>query len=377
MQYVLRNTLALAIALVGASALPAHSRAGSYGAAPATVAAAVSEPMGLFWFAPPVETKTQPPRINSVAFGPGTPGVGLASTFDAEGSIMSTTDHGITWSTLASWGGTPGYNFHVVSGEQPGVYYAWSSQSVHTTTSNGDAWSQLAYPEDCGSLATLVVHPVQPSTLYIATSFGFAWSANGGQSWDNCVMEGPRASTIGVGVAQPDVVYAGLSYNYGGGVWRSPDRGKNWDVVSTGLPKTEGNVNTVSIIQVIVDPTNTDRVVALTDFGTVYATTNAGGQWSPLDQGIGSVRLRWLAAGSASAALYGISDDHLYVLDSASQSWQIRPGPAIPQPASFPSAPRFTLDPNDPNRFIAYHEYGIYVGLPVRGSALLPLIARP
>jgi photosystem II stability/assembly factor-like uncharacterized protein len=343
-----------------------------------------AEPYPLFWIAPKLQTRSLPPRISAVAFDPATPGVAIASSGNSGDVLLRTTDHGLTWSPLGSWAPARDWNYRVTYGEQKGTYYAWGATSVYKTTNSGDSWQVVPYFTLCNQITSFAVSPTHPSMLYVGTSNGFARSEDGGTTWDSPLPHpcggGPHAHTISTGVDKPGVVYAGEFDNYGGGVYRSADRGVTWERVNTGLPIVSedipGNVHFASVIQVAVDPRNADVVYALTEAGKVYRTTNGGARWEVFDQGLEALRVSTLKLDTVhDYRLVASTEYQVYVREAGAPAWEMLPTEPIPQVSSFAHVNELVVDAHDVARIIALNNNGLYVSLERRGSVLLPLVA--
>jgi len=334
----------------------------------------------LFWYIPALDIDGSPQRINAVAFDPANPGVALASEGNPDGVILRTFDHGLTWARLTSWNPTHKQLAPKVAyGGSPHTYYAWFAGLLYRSIDDGTAWAQVPYNLLCNTIVTFVAHPANPAVLYVGTTNGFARSLDGGQTWsapnqESCAGS-PHAYAIGVGVDQPNVVYVGEPYNYGGGVYRSTDQGATWENRSTGLPPDNGYRS--SVMRVLVDPRDADTVYAMTELGKIYKTIDAGMQWSLADQGIEAVKVNSIVLDTFhSNTIYATSTDHVYSLADGAQSWQALDTEPIPQIASFPAPIGLQIDPALMQRPITFSDYGLYVGLPIPAiSALSPAVA--
>ena len=151
-----------------------------------------------------------------------------------------------------------------------------------------------------GRVTGIDVHPEDRDKIYVATASGGVWrSINGGISFEP-IFDDQKYLGIGavaVSDANPDIVWAGTgegnprnSANYGGGIYRSLDGGKNWDMM--------GLEDTRHIYRILPHPTdeNTVYVGAMGSMWTpnpergVYRTTDGGKNWEKvlyIDEGTG------------------------------------------------------------------------------------------
>src|SRR5207253_3194887 len=101
----------------------------------------------------------------------------------------------------------------------------------------------------------------------------------------------------------------------GGGVFKSTNGGGSWSQVNNGL--TDTSVHTLTI-----DPTAT--IYAGTSGGGVFKSTNGGGSWTPFNNGIsGYIQVSSVAlSSSATSTLYlGLADGRMYKTTDAGNNW--------------------------------------------------------
>ena len=99
-------------------------------------------------------------------------------------------------------------------------------------------------------------------------------SFDGGDTWSrtNSIVDGHGAS-LAVDPRNPLRLYVGTWYR---GVYRSSDGGGTWQAINQGLP-TSG----APFMAMAVDPTNSQRVYLGME-GSVYYSGNGGGSWIPV-----------------------------------------------------------------------------------------------
>ncbi len=332
----------------------------------------------LFWYVPRLVTNSAPQRINSLAFDPTEPGVALAAEFNSYGVLLRTIDYGMTWSKITSWNPDDLAMLpRVIYGGQPHTFYIWSGEHLYKSTDDGTSWNALPYDRTCNAITTLAVHPSNPSILYAGTPYGFVHSFDGGQTWRGTNQffceGGPQALAIGIGVDRPNVVYAGVSDNYGS-VERSADQGATWEWVPISQPQAGGYVG--SVMRLLVDPRNAEVVYALTSSGKVYKTTNGGAQWILFVQGIETIQINAMVFDTTNHnRIYAASATQIYSLADGTAAWQILDTEPIPQTSSSPHINGLQIDPAA-SRPIAYNDYSIFVGLPIPSvTALSPATA--
>jgi len=117
------------------------------------------------------------------------------------------------------------------------IFVGAPSGGVWKTTDNGATWAEFSGGLTRLGVSSIVIHPTIPTTMYIAT--------------------GDRDS------------YDAPGY----GVWKSVDGGNNWFAHNS----TMGNR---TINELIMDPTDPDKMLASATNGYVYRTTNGGTTWT-------------------------------------------------------------------------------------------------
>ena len=141
-----------------------------------------------------------------------------------------------------------------------------------------------------GRIDVLTVDPTDEDVIYAgATNGGIFKTTDGGASWSPIFDDQPYLA-IGAISIDPDnsnILYAGTGdRNFtgnsfiGNGVYKSEDAGENWDNI--GLEQTG------AVTEIIIDPTDTDRIFASTlgnphvknGFRGIYRSDDGGETWS-------------------------------------------------------------------------------------------------
>ena len=167
------------------------------------------------------------------------------------------------------------------------IYAEYQWGQLHKSTDGGNYFNNIAY--QMGSDRTnwsspLAMHPTDPATLYFAT------------------------------------------YR----VWKSESEGNNWIAVSTDLTDGDDGSTFHTVSTIAVSPVNPEIVMAGTDDGHVHISTNGGGSWSEISEGL---PIRWITRVACdpfdentvyvtvSGFRWDEPEAHVFKSDDLGQSW--------------------------------------------------------
>ncbi len=254
------------------------------------------------------------------------------------GGVWKTVNNGTTFECVSDQFNTGAIGDIAVAPSDPEVVWvgtgdAFNARSsyygngIWKSTDAGKTWTNMGL-KNSRHIARIMIHPKNPSTVWVA-SMGSLWSANeergvfkttnGGKSWEKVLYVDDRTGVIDLVVnpVNPDILYAATyekertAWNYEPGgeksrIYRSIDGGKNWNVLSGGLPSGPlGRIGldihradpdvVVAVIQNLnvkpgVDP---DAPVPFDEFtdhsfdnligGEVYITRDGGMKWKRIN----------------------------------------------------------------------------------------------
>lgn len=152
----------------------------------------------------------------------------------------------------------------------------WSELGPVSIPTNG-----TGQPNGLGRLSCIAFHPTDANTLYVGAASGGFWSStDNGSTWAKSVTGMTRlgVSSIVVHPTTPNIIYIGTGDRDGGdtpgyGVWRSTDGGATWNAYNSGM----GNR---TVYEILMDPSNPNRLVASTNGSRLYQSLDGGATWS-------------------------------------------------------------------------------------------------
>lgn len=151
----------------------------------------------------------------------------------------------------------------VVDNENPNILYASGvSGGVYKSVNAGQNWTRKTYDASAGGLIVSCMTQATDGTIYFGT----------GEGYFNA-MSGPNGNLT--------------SGSRGGGVYKSSDRGENWELVSSTDPLKSGNSKWLNVQSIKVDPTNNNLIYAATYSG-LMKSTDAADTWTRLTMPGGS-----------------------------------------------------------------------------------------
>lgn len=226
-----------------------------------------------------------------------------ASNIVGEG-IMKSTDGGATWNQSNT--GITGSLFvgGMSDSATPGLLYIATGNNaevnlntpikggVFKSTNGGTTWTQVisstdvilpGYTEDVFNAVKIA--PSNNNIVYAASSYAFYRSDDAGATWTghrggspgSPSPWGPAGIRAGVPIeitidkTNPDILYAA---NYGGGIFKSTDGAKTWQVLGTGY-------SGATIHKVAPDPQNSANFLTIGRSGP-FKSTNSGATYNGL-----------------------------------------------------------------------------------------------
>lgn len=172
-----------------------------------------------------------------------------------------------------------------------------SVQELNTLRKSNRAplpWIERGPGNVSGRSRSLVVDPADPTfnTWLVGSVGGGIWkTSDAGRNWQELTkgLTNLATSTLAMAASNPNVIYAGTGEGFGNvdqisgnGIWKSTDRGQNWQQLASTV-----NNNFRNVTRLIVDPQNENIVLASTASGFrnegtdgIFRSTNGGQTWT-------------------------------------------------------------------------------------------------
>lgn len=312
--------------------------------------------------------------VNSIAVDPQDPNRIYVGTECSRG-LYRTQDGGTSWALVS--GGPPDNLWDIahytmrLATDPTGRLHMTGRFGYARSDDHAASWSSTLNRRHFHGIA---VSPHDSNLLFMGTSYAkdgadqggyyegnhILRSTNGGTNWQDMSSGFPAtpATTVqgfAFDPASPDVVYVATSTHdllegdadqpeVALGIYKSTNRGGSWSAVNNGLAS----------LQVNALATTPDRVLAATDAG-VYASTTDGTSWAPtgLDQATLSVHVDPVDA----SIVYAGTVVGLYRSTDGGSTWTRLD--SVPQGHVWGLA----MDPQGKMLAVAVNEYGVYKGI--------------
>jgi photosystem II stability/assembly factor-like uncharacterized protein len=225
------------------------------------------------------------------------------------GGVWKSTDYGRTWNPIFDDQPTGSIGAVAVAPSNPNIIYVGSGEGlqrpdlsvgdgVYKSTDAGRTWTHLGL-RDGQQIPQIAIDPRNPDRVFVAVlghpygpnaERGLYRSTDGGQSFQKVLGkdENTGASDVQIDPSNPDVVYAALWEarqgpwensawtGPGGGMFKSTDGGGTWKPLTDGIPDgfTQANI--------AIAPSNPRRLYASIAAGAsigIYRSDDAGEHW--------------------------------------------------------------------------------------------------
>lgn len=230
----------------------------------------------------------------------------------AAAAVARTTDGGAHWTIKqlgqnTDWGYTrdiafaksnPGY-VYVCGYDYDGSFF---HPAAFVSKNGGSTWTKVsgsAAFQNASACYSLHVDPRDPKKAWIGHAGGVARTANAGASWQaQSGSQVTRVTALAPDAANPNILYAGGSYNNVTSSLKSTDGGVTWKAVSKGLYGEPSRI--------LASGAGVHQASA----AGIFRSKNGGATWSPSHSGIRATSVDALGISPAApntiyAGLYG------------------------------------------------------------------------
>ncbi len=198
---------------------------------------------------------------------------------------------------------------------------SWGAISVDLT-GDGDGTGQVG--SSGSAISALAVAPSSSSTIYVGTSGSATvtakvlFTSNGGTNWwdaTSAPLPDRYVKSIAIDPGDPTRVFVAFSGYNSGHVFLTTDRGVTWSDAS-------GNLPNVPVNALLIDPANTNNILAGTDVG-MFQSVDGGATWTEQNAGFANVAVADLD--------YRASDNTVFAATHGRGMYKLQPLFAINQ----------------------------------------------
>ncbi len=279
--------------------------------------------------------------------------------------VIKSTDSGVTWQENNT--GIPtGYTYRnldglVMAASTPSLLYAKAWYRLYKSTNGGGSWVLVNSNFFDGNSVSIDGRVL--TTLYApaGNARGVLRSLDGGASW-SAISAGLKLVTS-AGDKLDYTAFAGDPKNSAtfyaggdagtGGPYKTTDGGSSWRTINSGFPRAD-------IRKILVDPSISNYLTALTTTHGVWKSTNGGDSWNPVNSGLRRTIADLVFSPISSAILYATADQgywesNLYRSKDGGKIWEL-----AGQGLWIPTIRSLIAHPQDPNLIYAAGESGVY-----------------
>jgi photosystem II stability/assembly factor-like uncharacterized protein len=272
--------------------------------------------------------------VSALAMVPRTPSTVYAIS---QGKVYRTKNKGVLWTYVDSYRDPAVARCLAVNPKDAREVYVGLQDGLYKSSDARLTWAR----EDTGltpaDVHILVVDPIETRTLYACSDTRLYVSTDAGITWQwRSRIQGDTAASIQALQGDPkqgNVFYASA---YGGGLYKTADRGEHWQHVGEDLPIS-------SITAIAVEPIHTQTIYLGSEQGFVFRSADGGQTWLPAG-GVTESAISSLAVDpQRPQRLYaGTSSRGLFRSEDAGTHWSYKGGDIGP------NVQRVTIDPRGP-----------------------------
>ena len=251
-----------------------------------------------------------------------------------------------------------------------------SGDGVYKSTDAGKTWKHLGL-DATRHVSRIIVDPKNPDVVYVAAQGalygsskerGIYKSTDGGATWRNVLFVNEKTGGVELSMDanNPRILYAAMwehgrlpwkviSGGAGSGLYKSTDRGENWEKMTEGLPTEMGKM------AIAVSPTNSEKVYALIesdsekDLGGLFSSNDGGKKWNRISDDNRLTQRAWYYT---ELFIDPKDDNTIYVLSAAAlrsndggKTWETLSG-------THGDYHDLWINPDNPNNFVIANDGG-------------------
>lgn len=152
---------------------------------------------------------------------------------------------------------------------------------IDRTTNHWQSSQNITPPDEGAWVTPYIIDPNDPNTLY--GGYNEVWkTTDRGDNWEQISSFDPNGQLLSMGIAASDSRYLYVAtYNQ---IWKTTNGGTDWTAITNDLPTGGANIEYISVKH---DDPNTIWV-ALSGFGNpgVYQTVDGGASWTSISAGL-------------------------------------------------------------------------------------------
>jgi photosystem II stability/assembly factor-like uncharacterized protein len=170
----------------------------------------------------------------------------------------------------------------------------------------------------------LAIHPHDPSTLYLGNEQGLFRSTDGASNWRrvDSPLNGRQIWSILLLPNSPDTLLAGTCPSR---LFRSEDGGRNWTEPAVRILQECPRIMHTRVTTLTADPTDPDTVWAGVEIDGLFRSHDRGMNWQPLGRGLSSRDIHALAilpGNGRSKRLLAATNNDLNLSTDDGENWQ-------------------------------------------------------
>lgn len=235
--------------------------------------------------------------------------------------VFRSADAGATWQLISPPGSHEIHEVESVAVDprNPEIIYAGTWHLPWKTTDGGKTWHNIKRGLiDDSDVFSIIIDPVHPRVVFLSACSGIYKSETGGEMFhkiQGIPSEARRTRVLMQDPSDRRIVYAGTTE----GLYKTTDGGRSFRRM------TDANV---IVNDVYVDPANTQRVLLAADRGGVLASTDAGEQFAPSNDGFSARKVAALLVDreNPSRIYAGVLNDKefgsAFVSNDSGASWE-------------------------------------------------------